>query len=60
MAECMLYGLPVVAFNNSAMPFLVKDNINGLIANDKDSFDLSKKIKLLLEDKDLLQQLSNE
>lgn len=58
MAECMLYGLPVVAFDNSAMPYLVKDNINGLIAINKDTVDLSKKIEMLLENRELRERLS--
>jgi|Wag4MinimDraft_8_1082659.scaffolds.fasta_scaffold00154_4 glycosyltransferase involved in cell wall biosynthesis len=58
MAESMLYGLPVIAFNNSAIPYLVEDNYNGLLVKNKDIDDLSKKIKLLLNNSNLRGELS--
>ena len=31
IAEAMSYGVPVIAFDNSAIPYIVKDNVNGLL-----------------------------
>lgn len=59
MREAMAYGLPIVAFNNSSIPFVVKDNFNGLIAENKNVSDFAKKISRLLTDKEYLKTLSN-
>ena len=58
IGEAMIYGLPVVAFDNSAMPYIIKDNYNGLLARDKDYLDLADKITKLILDKDLRKRLS--
>lgn len=36
LLEAMSYSLPIVAFNNSAMPYTVKTDINGLLVKNKD------------------------
>ncbi len=58
IGEAMFYGLPVVAFDNSAMPYTIKDNYNGLLAKNKDYLDLADKITKLILDKDLRERLS--
>ena len=54
----MLYGLPVIAFNNSAMPYIVKGGYNGLLAQNKDPLDFANKIDILLRDRNLWKTLS--
>lgn len=58
IGEAMLYGLPVVAFNNSAMPYTITDNFNGLLAKDKDYIDLGDKLIKLIVNQDLIRKLS--
>lgn len=58
LLEAMGHGLPVVAFNNSAMPYTVKDNINGLLTTDKDPYAFSDSLQKLLTDKALYDKLS--
>lgn len=58
LIEAMSYGLPVVAFNNSAMPYSVKPMKNGLLANNKDVEDFTSKVLLLLNDNNVLNKLS--
>lgn len=47
--ENILCGTPVVGFNNTAIPEIVKTGINGYLATNKDSNDLAKGIEQLLE-----------
>ena len=47
LIEAMSHGIPVVAFNNSAMPYTIQDGVNGLLANDKDAESLAEKILLI-------------
>ena len=56
--EAMAFGLPVVAFNNSAIPYSVKDGFNGLLVNDKDAEDMSRKLSDMLNDSSLRDRLS--
>jgi glycosyltransferase involved in cell wall biosynthesis len=58
LIEAMAFGLPVIAFNNSAMPYTVKDGINGLLVKNKDIADLALKISTLLSDSALCSKLS--
>ncbi len=53
IVEAFSYGLPVIAFDNSAIPYTVVDNYNGLIALDNDSNDFSIKVKEILANEDL-------
>ena len=50
MVEAMQYGLPVIAFNNSAMPYLIVDNYNGLLLEDRSVNELSAGISEVLSD----------
>lgn len=53
LIEAMNHGLPIVAFNNSAIPFTIKDGYNGLLAENKSSVSLAGKIKELVGNCDL-------
>lgn len=56
--EAMSYDLPVIAFDNSAMPYTIKHKYNGLLVPTKNVECLSKGIELILSDADLYKQLS--
>jgi glycosyltransferase involved in cell wall biosynthesis len=58
LIEAMAYGLPVIAFNNSAIPYSIKDGINGLLVKNGEVKDLSEKMKLLWTDEALKNRLS--
>lgn len=44
LVEAMSKGLPIVAFNNSAMPYSIHDGENGLLARNKDSQSFADKL----------------
>lgn len=58
LVEAQVYGLPIVCFNNSAMPFTVKENINGFLIPDRDSADMANKIEAIITDRQLRRELS--
>ena len=58
MIEAMRYGLPVIAFNNSAMPYVVKPYENGILVPNKDTTKFCEAISALLTNKDLYSKLS--
>ena len=51
--EAMAQGLPVVAFNNSSIPEMVKDQVNGFLVKNGDSRDLAEKVARLISDASL-------
>jgi len=55
--EAMYQGLPVVAFNNSSIPELVKNMINGLLVKNEDIGDLAGKVEQLIMDPGLRSKL---
>ena len=57
LIEAMSYGLPVVAFNNSAIPYTVVPFINGLLAENGSETNLAENIKLLVKNRELKEQL---
>lgn len=57
--EAMSYGLPVIAFNNSAMPYTIKHGENGLIAENMNPESLCNNILLLINDSKLHEKLAN-
>lgn len=57
--EAMSYGLPVIAFNNSAIPFVIKDKHNGLLVENENINELTEKIRQILIDKELHKNLSD-
>ena len=55
--EAMAYGLPVVCFNNSAMPYSV-NNERGRLISDKNSKEFADAIEEILSNSDLRNSLS--
>lgn len=55
--EAMAHGLPVVAFDNTAMPLTVINQVNGFLVKNKDSEMLAAKIKELINDKKLVRKM---
>lgn len=55
--EAFSKGVPVVCFNNSAMPYTVKDGVNGLVAENMNSQSLAEKILLLSGNSSLREKL---
>lgn len=56
--EAMSYGLPVIAFNNSAMPYSIKNGGNGIIVEDGNTTELMKAIERIVIDPNLHSMLS--
>lgn len=56
--EAMAYGMPVICFDNSAMPYSVKDGENGLLVPDRDSGKYAEALMRLVSDKELYVNLS--
>lgn len=59
LIEAFSHGLPIVAFNNSAMPYSVKNNFNGLLAPDGDVEDFCRKVEQLITDEYVWRKLSD-
>ena len=57
--EAMGTGLPVIGANAGALPFLIKDEENGYLFEPNNPEDLGKKMKSLLENSDLREQMGN-
>ena len=58
LMEAMSYEIPVIAFNNSAMPYTIKDGFNGFLAKNKDTEDFKRLIKKVICNHDLRSCLS--
>lgn len=58
LLEAQEYGLPIICFNNSAMPYTVKSNENGILVDDCNVKELSNSIKLMLSNDSLREKLS--
>lgn len=56
--EAMQSGLPVVCFRNSAMPYSVKDGVNGLMVSTGDTEALADAIERIIIDRPLRARLS--
>ena len=56
--EALTHGVPVVCFNNSALPELVIDGYNGFMVETDDIDAMAERIKRLKNDPDLRQKLS--
>ena len=48
IAEAFSYGLPVIAFDNSAMPYLIKNGKNGILVKDGDHRSFAGAIESML------------
>ncbi len=57
--EAMAHGLPIVATNVGGIPFLVEDNINGLLVEPGNQSDLEEKIERIILDHSLYAKLTN-
>lgn len=57
--EAMQRSLPVIAFDNTAMPYTIKNNENGIIVPNKDCRAFANAIKSLLENRSLYEKLSD-
>lgn len=57
LVEAMSHGVPVIAFNNSAMPYTIRDGVNGLLARNKSPESMAEQIMRLSGNKELRQAL---
>ena len=48
LIEAFYNGLPIVCFDNTAMPYTVKDGVNGFLAKNKNANDMAAKIQYLI------------
>ena len=48
LIEAFNNGLPIICFDNTAMPYTVKDGVNGFVAKNKDAKDMAAKILHLM------------
>lgn len=60
LVEAQTYSLPIVCFNNSAMPYTVKNEVNGFVVDNKNPKAFAEKLHLLLSDRDLRDKMSKE
>jgi len=58
LVEAMSFGLPVIACNNSAMPYTIHNEKNGLLTKTDDATALKDAIKHLISDESLRNRLS--
>lgn len=58
LREAMAYGLPIVCFNNSAMPYLIKNGKNGLLVENKNSEKFASAISNIIENNEMRKSLS--
>lgn len=59
MIEAMQHGLPVIAFNNSAIPYTVKDYENGRVIQEDDVDGFASALIDIILDRSLREKLSN-
>lgn len=57
LIEAFNNGLPIICFDNTAMPYTVKDGVNGFVAKNKDIKDMASKIQLLMGNAPLREKL---
>ncbi len=57
--EAMYSALPVVAFNNSSIPEMVKDHVSGFLVKNKDGRELADKVEMLIRDPVLRARFGN-
>ena len=56
--EAMSYGLPIIAFDNSAMGYSIRSGINGVLVSNKNMKKLYQTILLLINDESYRKKLS--
>lgn len=57
LIEAMRHGIPVIAFDNSAMPYTIRHGVNGLLAKNKDERSIAMQLERLLGNAELRHQL---
>ena len=57
MIEAMRRGLPVIAFNNSAIPYTVKNGYNGMLVPNKRWNEMGEALLEVFADKNLLTKM---
>lgn len=60
LIEAQTYGLPIVSFDNSAMPYSVLDGENGYTVPTGDYLKFADAIKKLIEDRELRTKMSDK
>lgn len=58
LCEAMCEGLPVICFNNSAMPFTVNNNQNGIIVPNKDIIAFAEAIEKIVDNREVNERLA--
>lgn len=58
--ESIACGTPVVGFNIGGIPDMITDNINGLLANNKNSIDLKNNILKIINDNTLQEKMKKQ
>ena len=58
LCETMMFGLPVICFDNSAMPYTVTNQKNGILVENKNVQQLANAIRTIVEDRQLRNRLS--
>lgn len=58
LAEAQTYCLPIICFNNSAMPYTVKDGINGFLCENRNADAMADAIERVVTDRELRARLS--
>lgn len=58
LREVMSYGLPIVCFDNSAMPYLVENGINGILVENKNYEKMAQAISNIITHSSLRNKLS--
>lgn len=58
LAEAQTYSLPIICFDNSAMPYTVKDGINGILCENRNANVMADAIERLITDRVLRARLS--
>lgn len=58
LCESLVKGIPAICFNNSAMPYTIRDGENGLLVADRDTAALADAIARVVTDRELRGQLS--
>ena len=57
IVEAMQYGIPVVAFNNSAMPYTIKDGINGCLVENENYEQFAQRLIGILNNQELRKKM---
>ena len=58
LIEAQMYGLPIVSFDNSAMPYNVKNDINGFTVPTENITEYANAIEKIIENRQLRERLS--